>query len=225
MVLASDSTGFLIGLGVTLVAVTAGQLVYARILDRRRTRDYTEHCSARGLRFEHDRPGEEAKHQGTCRLFDEGHSRRWGYTITGERDGVQYTMFEYRWTTGSGRSSHVHVIGAVLWPTERDLPAFMLTPEGFMDKVAAWFGGQDIDFTDSPQFSDVYRLRGANEAAVRDLFTPELRHTLERDPDDHIAGARNELLWWRNGRLPPSEALDQFLMESDRIRQLLDRPA
>ena len=207
------------------LAVIAGAFIYQRIVDRRRTQDYTEHCLARGLRFEHDRPGEEARHTRTCRLFDEGHSRKWCYTITGKRGDLPYTMFEYRWTTGSGKSSQQHTIGAVLWPTERDLPDFMLTPEGFMAKIAAWFGGQDIDFADSPRFSDFYRLRGSNEAAVRALFTADLRHTLERDPDDHIAGGGKELLWWRNGRLPPSEALDQFLTEADRIRLLFDRPA
>ncbi len=212
---------FVIGL---VVVVTGGTFVYQRIVDRRRTRDYTEHCLARGLRFEHDRPGEEARHTRTSRLFDEGHARKWGYTITGERGDVPYTMFEYRWTTGSGKSSQQHTIGAVLWPTQRDLPDFMLTPEGFGDKIAAWFGGQDIDFADTPQFSDFYRLRGSNERAVRALFTPDLRHALERDHDDHVAGAGKELLWWRNSRLPPSEALDQFLMQADRIRQLFDRP-
>jgi len=212
----------LIFIGVAVMLV-GGQFLYARAVDRRRTREYSEHCMARGLRFEHDRPGEEARHTATCAVFEQGHARKWSYTITGERDDVQYTMFEYCWTTGSGRSAHRHVIGAVLWPTTRDLPQFMLTPEGFAAKVAAWFGGQDIDFVDTPQFSDAYRLQGSNEAAIRALFTPELRHSVEREVELHVAGAGKELLWWREGGLPPTEALDQFLIEADRIRQLFDR--
>lgn len=208
-----------------IVLVLGGNLLYQQSVDRRRTRDYTEHCLARGLHFEHDRPGEEARHTATCRLFDAGHSRKWGYTITGERGDIRYTIFEYRWTTGAGKSAQVHTIGAVLWPTTRDLPQFMLTPEGFVAKIAAWFGGQDIDFDDSPQFSDLYRLQGSNEAAVRALFAADLRHALERDSKQHVAGAGKELIWWRDGGLPPTEALDQFLMEGERIRQLFDRPA
>jgi hypothetical protein len=33
--------------------------------------------------------------------------------------------------------------------------------------LAAYFGGQDIDFAESPEFSRAYRLRGSDEAAVR----------------------------------------------------------
>lgn len=224
LTVSSDSTGLMLGLGVVL-ALTAVLLAYGRIVDRRRTRAYREHCLARGLRFEHDRPGEEARHAANCPLFAEGHARKWGYTIAGERDGLPYTMFEYTWTTGSGKSAQTHAIGAVLRPSERELPQFMLTPEGFGAKLAAFFGGQDIDFTESPEFSDRYRLRGANEAAVRELFTAELRHTFAVDTGQHVAGRGHELFWWREGRLPPPEALDQFLMEADRIRRLFDRPA
>ena len=210
---------FLIGLGAAGAFIAAGVL-YDRIVDRRRTREYAQFCLERGFRFEHDRPGEAERHVATCPLFGEGHGRSWGHTISGTRGGLPFTAFEYRWTTGHGRGARRHVIGALHWTLERSLPQFVLTPEGFRDKVAALFGGQDIDFADSADFSRAYRLRGGDEAAVRSLFTPALRHRLVAEPDQHAAGGGRELLWWRPGRLPPPDGLDQLFMKGDRARQL-----
>ncbi len=219
----------------TIVAVAAGSFLallaavvaYGRVVDRRRRAAYQQFCLERGFRFEHEQPGAEERHARTCPLLSQGHARRWGITITGTRSGVPFTAFEYEWTTGHGKSAHTHSIAALLWALsragEKGLPQFLLTPEGIWDRIAALFGGQDIDFDDSPEFSRAYRLRGSDEAGVRALFTPDLRHIFAVDRDQHVAGAGSELMWWRNGPLPPPEGLDEFLMEGERIRVLFDR--
>ena len=72
--------------------------------------------------------------------------------------------------------------------SDSSLPQFLLTPEGFWARVAAYFGGQDIDFADSPEFSSAYRLRGSDEPAVRALFTPARRQVFELIRGQHAAG-------------------------------------
>jgi len=207
------------------VAIAVSLLAYARVVDGRRTRAYAEFSFPRGFRFERDRPGHEARFAASCPLFTEGHRRRWGYTITGHRGDAPFTAFEYRWTTGSGKSSNTRTIAAVQWPIERRLPTFMLTPEDLRAKLAVLFGGQDVDFDDSPEFSRRYRLQGTDEDAVRALFTPELRQALMHHPKQHIAGGWRELFWWRTGRLPAPDAFDEFLMEADRVRRMFERSA
>src|SRR5207249_137317 len=128
------------------------------LVTRRRRRAYEAFCRDRGYRFDAQRSGEEARHAATCRLFTEGHGRRWTFTIVGTSGGTPFTAFEYRWTTGSGKSSRSHCIGGLLWTVERSLPTFFLAPEGWWDKVAAYFGGQDMDFDDSPGFSHSYHF-------------------------------------------------------------------
>jgi hypothetical protein len=84
------------------------------------------------------------------------------------------------------------------------------------------FGGQDIDFADTPEFSSAYRLRGADEAAIRAFLTPALRQYLALTPARQIAAGGAHLLLWRGGRLPKPDQLEQFLMEGDALaRQLL----
>jgi len=191
-----------------------------RIYERRRREAFERYALERGLRFEAERPGEEQRHTGTCPVFSEGHSRKWRYTFSGTRNGAPFTAFEYRWTTGSGKNATTHYVGAMLWTLEgRKLPQFMLTPEGLFDRIATYFGGQDLDFEDAPEFSKAYRLRGTDEPAVRGLFRSPLRYALSAEPGQHIAGAGNELMWWRVQRLPAGEALDQFMADGERIRR------
>src|SRR5256885_11004701 len=143
-----------------VAAVAGGVGLVNWLVRRRRRRAYEAFCRDRGYRFDAQRSGEEARHAATCRLFTEGHGRRWTFTIVGTSGGTPFTAFEYRWTTGSGKSSRSHRIGGLLWTMERSLPQFLLTPEGLWARLAAYFGGQDIDFAESPEFSRAYRDRG-----------------------------------------------------------------
>ncbi len=55
--------------------------------------------------------------------------------------GQPFTAFEYRYTTGGGKSSHTHRVVVLLWePPEPPLPEFCLTPEGFWDRVGQRLG-------------------------------------------------------------------------------------
>jgi len=224
LLLASSSDPLipLIFLGVALTVV-AGITLGNRIATKRRRQAYETFCLERGYRFEPERPGEEARHAATCRVFSEGHRHTWGFTIVGTSGGTPFTAFEYRWTTGSGKSSQTHRIGGLLWTMERSLPQFLLTPEGLWARLAAYFGGQDIDFAESPEFSRAYRLRGNDEAAVRALFTPARRQVFELLGSQHAAGAGQELMWWRDGALPPPDQFDVFLMEGQRIQRAFAR--
>ena len=218
----SDPLIPLIFLGVALTVV-AGVAVANRVITNRRRKAYETFCLERGYKFEPERPGEEARHIATCRVFSEGHGRKWGFTIAGTSGGTPFTGFEYKWTTGSGKNSQAHCIGGLLWTTERALPQFLLTPEGVWARIVAYFGGQDIDFADSPDFSKAYRLQGSDEAAVRALFTPARRQVFELFKGQHVAGAGQELMWWRDGRLPSPDQFDAFLMEGDRIQRAFAR--
>ena len=224
LLLASSSDPLipLIFLGVALTVV-AGIALANRIVTQRRRNAYEAFCLERGYRFEPERPGEEARHVATCRVFSEGHRRTWAFTISGTSGGTPFTAFEYRWTTGSGKSSQTHRIGGLLWTVERALPQFLLTPEGLWARLAAYFGGQDIDFAESPEFSSAYRLRGNDEAAVRALFTAARRQVFELSRGQHAAGAGQELMWWRDGVLPPPDQFDVFLMEGQRIQRAFAR--
>jgi hypothetical protein len=199
-------------------ALVAGGVLLARAADRKRREALEAFCLMRGFRFERERPGAEAAHAALFAPFRSGHSRKWGYTLTGAVSGRPFTAFEYRWVTGGGKSSHHNAVHGILWETSNGrLPAFTLGPENLLTRLAGMFGAQDIDFADSPEFSSAYRLRGEDETAIRAFLTPDLRQYLALTPGQQIAAGGARFLWWRRGRLPKPDQLEQFLMEGDAL--------
>ena len=206
-----------IGLGGGAVLI-AGGVFLARAAERKRREAFEAFGLMRGFRFEPERPGAEAALAAVFELFRSGRSRKWGYTLTGAVSGRPLTVFEYRWVTGGGKSSQHHAIHAILWETPGGrLPAFTLSPENLLTRIAGAFGAQDIDFPDAPEFSSAYRLRGEDEAAIRAFLTPDLRQYLSLTLGQRIAAGGTRFLWWRRGRLPKPDQLEQFLMEGDAV--------
>ena len=210
------------------VAVAGGVVGALLVRQRRHRAALEEYCLVRGYRFEPERRGAEAPLAGTFPIFKQGRRRRWGATINGQVGGRPFTAFEYTYMTGGGNSNQQHRLTAFLWDVpEAALPRFSLVPEGFFRRLAQRFGVQDFDFDEDAEFSRGYQLQGDDERAVRALFTGARRAYLiaespdgRRAPRHHLAGAGTQLLWWRNGRLPGPDDLDQLIADGDRLRRL-----
>ena len=210
-------------------AAVAGSVIAAVLVrGRRRRAALEEYCLVRGYRFERERRGAESSLAGTFGIFKQGRRRRWGATINGQVGGRPFTAFEYTYVTGGGNSNHQHRLTVLLWDVpEAALPRFSLVPEGFFRRLAQRFGVQDFDFDEDAEFSRAYQLQGDDERAVRALFTAARRSYLtaespdgRRMPRHHLAGAGTQLLWWRDGRLPGTDDLDQLIADGDRLRRL-----
>jgi hypothetical protein len=207
-----------------VVAAVAGLALYS---ERTRREALEQFCLTRGYRFERGRPGAEHVLAGVFPVFKKGSSHRWGATITGRMGGHDFTAFEYSYATGGGNSRSRHRIAGLLWDADTaQLPSFTCVPESALFRLAQHLGMQDFDFDDDPEFSRAYQLQGQDEAAVRKLFTRRRRAMLTAPAIDsgrpqrhHVAGAGTQLLWWRTGRLPKPEDLDQFLAEGNRLRR------
>jgi hypothetical protein len=209
---------WLIGGGV--VAIVGAAIAVARRLEQKRRAALEEFSLVRGFRFEAERPDAEQALQQAFEPFNQGRSRTWGCTITGQKNRVPFTAFEYSWVTGSGKHSSRHHIAVVLWERDgADFPKFMLSPEGWFTRLGDLFGMQDIDFVESPDFSRAYRLKGPDEARIRALFSPDIRQFFEATPDQQVAGSGRFLFWWNGGRLPPTEQLDEWLEQGDHVRR------
>lgn len=75
----------------------------------------------------------------------------------------------------------------VLLPFGQDkIPKFTLELEGYIDKIKAFAGFNDINFDGYPVFSDKFLLKGPDEHTVRSLFSSELIEHLESNPKYHV---------------------------------------
>lgn len=155
-------------------------------------------------------------------LFSHGHRRRASNVLRRRESESEATLFDYRYTTSSGNSSHTHYQTVLAVHRQGlSLPAFELRPENVLLRIAGAFGYQDIDFDGSPEFSRRYLLRGKDEAAVRQLFTPTLLQTLERQPGWSVEASGESIIVYRRGKRSKPEELQIFFTASQEVVRAL----
>jgi carbonic anhydrase len=147
-------------------------------------------------------------------LFRQGRDRKLRNLLTSPAGEPRAVLFEYTYTTGSGKSQATHR-QTVFYATGTDLrvPSFSLRPEHFFHRIGAVFGMQDINLEQRPEFSRMYVLRGEDEDAVRAMFTDPVAGFFERRAGSCAAGVGREVLFWRPGRLLKPEELEAFIGE------------
>jgi hypothetical protein len=140
-------------------------------------------------------------------LFDSGQGKRITNFMYGEASGVKAAVFDYAYTTGSGKNRQTHYQSVVyLEPVSLNIPYFSLRPEGLIYKIFTAFGYQDIDFGQRPEFSKQYILRGPDEQAIRRTFNDGLLSFYETYPGTCTDGGGNQLFVYRGGyRFQPQE--------------------
>jgi carbonic anhydrase len=138
-----------------------------------------------------------------------------------QTDELHFVLFEYEYTVGYGKSQHTthQTIGRLRAPLLK-LPSFLLFPETLFSKIGVMFGRTDVNFPDSPDFSDQYILRGQDEPALRAVFSPALRQALT--PLDHltIEGADDVLFIFRTDRRVKPDDLLARIEEDKKILAL-----
>lgn len=140
-------------------------------------------------------------------LFNQGQGKQINNFMYGEASGMKAAVFDYAYTTGSGKNRHTQYQSVVyLEPGYMRLPYFSLRPEGLIFKIFTAFGYQDIDFGQRPEFSKQYILRGPDEQAIRQTFSDGLLSFYEMYPGTSTDGGGNQLFIFRGGyRFQPQE--------------------
>ncbi|MHC4202081.1 MAG: hypothetical protein ACYSU0_18985, partial [Planctomycetota bacterium] len=91
-----------------IIAVVGGIIYVAWLMEKRRREAMARLASKLGYRFSvHDGWGIPGRYN-HIDLFRRGHSRRARNVIHGERDGSAVKIFDYRYTTGSGKNKSTH---------------------------------------------------------------------------------------------------------------------
>ncbi|MCP3906199.1 MAG: hypothetical protein GY715_21450 [Planctomycetes bacterium] len=161
---------------------------------------------------------------GSLPLLTTGRRGHAGNVMSGTIEDLELLLFDYRYTTGSGknRSTHRQTVAAFRLDGAV-LPEFKLRAERFYHKIAGVFGWKDIDFDEHPEFSKQYALSGTDEASVRAMFTPDVITFLESVPRLSAEGHGAWLIVFRPGRRVTAERIHEFLDESFTVCNRLTR--
>ncbi|HEX2189732.1 MAG TPA: hypothetical protein VHG51_12575 [Longimicrobiaceae bacterium] len=184
-----------------IAALVGGIVAVGRAVERKRAEEMRGAAEALGWSFEAAPPLEVIPGLERFTLFGQGRDRRIRNFMAGSRGDVRAALFDYHFTTGSGKST-AHWRQTVLYLRAEGLalPDFSLRPEHVLHKIGSVFGYQDIDFADRPRFSGACLLRGRDEAAIRAAFGPEVTGFFEAHPGLCADGGGDELLVWRSGK-------------------------
>ncbi len=102
------------------------------------------------------------------------------------------------------------------------LPRFTLVPASdYLFRI-----GRDpkgVDFPEDTAFSKAYVLTGDDQAAIRALFTPELRASMTATKGQFVAARAADVFWWQERRLPAADGFDAFLNEGNQVLDLIAR--
>ncbi|MGY2779777.1 hypothetical protein ACVW0B_001685 [Thermostichus sp. MS-CIW-23] len=213
---------------ILFLALAAGILALALYHEKKR-REALERVAAQlGMRFSAQLPEEIRSRllQAGFGLFERGHGRRF-YNSMSKRliDGTEITVFDYQYTSGSGKSSSTYR-QSVFYAYHEDLhlPRFRLHPENALfHGIAKAFGMQDINFESHPKFSRSYLLRGENEAQVRLRFHPGVLGFWEQHPNYCAEGAGAHLILWQNDRQVSPEEIAKWMRLGEELTQQLRR--
>lgn len=104
--------------------------------------------------------------------------------------------------------SDTHITLVMVTETENLIPDFALEPEGLWTKLSELGGSRDIDFSDHPDFSKKYYLRGEDEDAVRRFFNEGVIQFLENREEMHIECHKNKLLFYKRRELLTAAEID-----------------
>jgi hypothetical protein len=195
--------------------------------DRKRTKALEARARLLGFTFRRKATAEDQQLTAGSALTNIGRSRHLRNVIElPQSDGSRMTLFDFSYVIGSGKRNrnYQQTVTRVQSPM-LNLPAFEMRPESVFLKIAATLGMKDIDFESAPNFSRIYLLRGQDEAAIRQVFTPELLRYCEANRGLWISGA-GDLLWFHreNRRVKPEE-LETFVSRARETLQLITNRA
>jgi len=207
---------------IAILALVGGIIVIVRNIEKKRTEALKDAAQAMGLDFSRLPDPQFLPSLSAFPLFSQGHSKRARNVMTGLADEIEITLFDYRYTIGAGKSQHVHRQTVVLLQSSvLDLPAFSLKPQHVFHTIGKVFGYKDIDFDSHAIFSDKYFLRGADETAIREVFTPDVLEYYEARPGLSTEAAAHRLLFFRASKKAKPEDLPAFLKDGFHIYTLL----
>lgn len=195
-----------------VLALIAGFGAIRHFNEKKRTQELLNVARELGFEFHPTRDMAWLSYWDSFDSMRQGRSRRITNFLGRENDGVDAAIFDFQYTTGSGKNSHTHRQTMVSFISkDLKLPQFALYPENMLHRIASALGYSDINFPEAPTFSKMFVLKSQDPTSVREFMTPERLQALESFPGIQIEARDSGLLiWYRGRRKKPSEIVELF---------------
>ena len=136
--------------------------------------------------------------------FGRGRARRASNVLRGRRGDVEFELFDYRFTTGSGKNKRTHRYGIAAARVPVRFRSLRIRPEGIFDKLASFAGFDDINF-ESHEFSARYHVACDDRQFAYQLIHPQAIEHLLRCPPLNWQMNGTVIVIHRSGAFKPEE--------------------
>ena len=199
-----------VGIFVAFFAFAGALMYWSYVANKKRIEGFAQQAEAMGLNFTQQPADSFMAHYGHFKLFNRGRRRGVSNLIEGDSGDVTLRIFDYKFTTGSGKQTrHLVQTIASLKSSQLNIPSLTIHPEGFLSRVGSKMGFQDIDFDSHPTFSKMFVLKGDNEEAIRNFLTPAALEYFEAHQGISLEASGDTLFFYNpNRRIKPEEIKD-----------------
>jgi hypothetical protein len=113
--------------------------------------------------------------------FGLGYGMRTKNLLVGTKDGTDWYIFDYYYTTGSGKSTQRHHYSIMAARVPFSFPKLTLKPENFFTKVGEHLGMQDLHF-ESNEFNERYYIQCDQDKVAYDILCPQVIDYMMQQP-------------------------------------------
>ena len=147
--------------------------------------------------------------------------------LGGTFNGTYFAIGDFNITVGSdSRKRKQYQTYVVIHSGKLTSPNFCLQPESALFRMAEGLlnrltGSVDIDFPTHPDFSDNYFLKGSNEDAVREFFTPRVLEYFQANHGLSVEVFNGTLVFFRLGELVKPDDIKALIDNAMEVHQVL----
>jgi hypothetical protein len=201
-----------------VAGLVVGVIYASVVMEKKRTKKVEEIAGGMGLVFSATGDSNLQSRLGAVNLFTHGRDRRLINLVSGATEECTISIFDYQYTTGSGKHSQTHKSTiAALESTNLKNPAFTLRPEDLFDKIGGMLGFQDIDFPDHEEFSRSFVLKGPEEAEIRSFFNKTLLDFFSERAGSSVEAIPGMMIYYIPGRRRKPEEFAALLEEAYKV--------
>lgn len=209
---------FPFGMVFGILAAVAAVLYFSYLAEKKRTEQFGKTAEELGLTFMPDGGNDLLARFEPFKLFNQGRSRKITNVVVGDAGDVAIAIFDYQYTTGSGKHQQTHKQTVVsLTSPHMNSPELRMRPEGFFDKIGSVIGFQDIDFDSHPEFSNLFVLQGSNEPAIRAFLVPRILELLETKKGICLEAFGNTMFFYKARTKSKPDQIKELLAEAYEI--------
>ena len=157
------------------------------------------------------------------KLFSKGGSKRISNIISRKDIFKEFDVkiFDYQYVISTGNSSQrFRQTVFFVESFQLSLPHFWMQPEGLIHRIGNWFGFQDINFEDFPQFSKQYDLKGKDEERVRNEMNESVLHFFTLQKGWNLEGLNFYMILYRKSKLMPPDQIKTLFESGEKVFDL-----